>query len=158
MLVNKIRSIVCQLERSQNNGQLHIHGALGFTEQYRPITKIKKLMPGCHIEVAKSHTSCESYCSKEYSRVYGPFYFGIRPENITILPFVKEEDLQVIRAKVSFVEPIGPSSIVYAHADGQRIQTICSTDTEFNSGDAIYLKFQTDHLHLFNHETGEALI
>ncbi len=83
---------------------------------------------------------------------------GIRPENITILPSVKEEDLQVIRAKVSFVEPIGPSSIVYAHADGQRIQTICSTDTEFNSGEAIYLKFQADHLHLFNHETGEALI
>ena len=83
---------------------------------------------------------------------------GIRPENISILSSVAEHDPEMMKAKVSIVEPIGPASIVYAHADGQHIQTICSTDIEPKSGEVIYLKFQPDRLYLFDNETEEALI
>jgi len=56
----------------------HIHACVYFKN---PISfkRVKKLFPSAHIEVVKNWRKCIQYCSKEESRVDGPFEYGKKP-------------------------------------------------------------------------------
>jgi multiple sugar transport system ATP-binding protein len=83
---------------------------------------------------------------------------GIRPENISIFISETNKAQPLTKARVSIVESIGPSLIVYAQINGQRLQIVCPADVEPKVGETIYLDFQRDRIHLFDNETEEALI
>ena len=41
--------------------------------------KLNKLLPGCHVELAKNAMASWNYCGKQDTRLQGPFEFGLPP-------------------------------------------------------------------------------
>lgn len=81
--------------------------------------------------------------------------FGIRPENLSST----ESDWDgAIQARISILESIGPSIIIYAQAGDHKIQAVVPADFEPISDEYICLKFQPGHVHLFDQETEASLL
>lgn len=69
--------MVYQTEMGEK-GTLHFQGYLEFPNQVRMGT-IKSQFPTAHLEVARgTSTQCEEYCTKEETRMDGPYRFGAR--------------------------------------------------------------------------------
>lgn len=68
--------LIFQFERGEN-GTLHIQGFIYYKSQR---VWPKKKFPNAHIEPAKSIKALIAYCSKEESRVDGPYEYGEKPE------------------------------------------------------------------------------
>lgn len=70
-----VKYAVWQLEKAET-GKLHIQAYLKFHKPIR-ISGIQKILPGVHCEMAKGNDEqCIKYCSKEESKVKGPFFHG----------------------------------------------------------------------------------
>lgn len=70
-----VKYAVWQLEKAAT-GKLHIQAYLKFVKPVR-ISGVQKLLPGVHCEMAKgTDEQCIKYCSKEDSKVSGPFFHG----------------------------------------------------------------------------------
>jgi len=80
---------------------------------------------------------------------------GIRPENIRI---TEEREENSIAAEVDVVEPMGNVSHLFVNIEDE--QCILSVDGSLllNSGERIYLDFPEEMIHVFDAETGEALL
>ena len=77
---------------------------------------------------------------------------GIRPEHIDVA-----DGSGMITATVDLVEHLGGDTFIYASAPGlPQITLRQDGQSPFHRGDAIAIRFTTDHLHIFD-ETGAAL-
>lgn len=71
--------LIYQLEKGEN-GTLHHQGYVNF-KQPIALTGLKKLLKEAHWEARKgSHDQAKAYCSKDDTRIDGPWKFGIEPE------------------------------------------------------------------------------
>jgi len=76
--VEKVRYCVWQLELS-STGTRHIQGYLSFAKPVR-LSALKKLDPNAHWEVRRgTHEEAHKYCTKEDTRIEGPFEYGTPP-------------------------------------------------------------------------------
>lgn len=73
----EVKYIIYQLERAPSTGKLHIQGYVQWTKPSR-MTKLKTIGLGkAHAEIARgSPEQNKAYCSKEESRVDGPWEYG----------------------------------------------------------------------------------
>lgn len=77
---DKLHYAVWQLEECPTTNKRHVQGYVVFTQD-RTFKTVTKLFPGAHIEKARSSDSaCYKYCTKEETRVSGPFHYGERPK------------------------------------------------------------------------------
>lgn len=68
--------LVCQVEEAPETGKLHLQGYVEFKNP-RSIGKIKKIMPGAHLERRLGTAKQASdYCKKDGTRKEGPWEFG----------------------------------------------------------------------------------
>lgn len=68
-----------QLERGES-GTPHLQILYQHPTKVRP-TAIKKLFERAHIEIARDPRACIKYCSKEETRIDGPWTHGDAPED-----------------------------------------------------------------------------
>lgn len=73
----KYTYLIFQFEIGEN-GTLHVQGFIYFLSP-RKLTGVKKAIPRAHLEPAKYINKCIAYCSKQETRVSGPFEYGHRP-------------------------------------------------------------------------------
>lgn len=68
---------VFQREKGEQNGTIHFQYFLNFRSAKR-FSKLKKMLPyGCHFKPMRTtKTLCRNYCSKEETRVSGPYEIG----------------------------------------------------------------------------------
>ena len=83
---------------------------------------------------------------------------GIRPENIDIYPNSTEES-DCISVEVDLVEPLGRETLVKAKVPDTNIGLNLIINSHFNSrrGDLLKIKFDSEHLFLFDANTEEAI-
>lgn len=74
-----MRHLVYQLEKGENGGYLHWQGCVTFLTNTRRTAAQSKLGFPCqaHLEPTRS-ASAVTYCTKELTRVEGPFEFGVK--------------------------------------------------------------------------------
>ena len=90
--LNVAQRYVCQVERAPTTNKLHIQGYVEF-KNGRTFGGMKRLLDKAHWEPAKGDaTENYNYCTKEDTRVLGPFYKGFAA--IPILPIVEFRDWQ----------------------------------------------------------------
>lgn len=69
---------IYQIEEGKK-GTVHLQGFVYFKNP-RSFKAIKQLFPKAHIEIAKSIKNCIEYCSKDDTRIRGPYEKGNKPE------------------------------------------------------------------------------
>jgi len=80
---------------------------------------------------------------------------GIRPEHVRIH---KEKVPGSIETKIYVVEPLGSETIIDFKI-GETIYKIkYYGDLKFDTGDRIYVTFDIDKIHIFDKETGKAIV
>ncbi|MCX7667861.1 MAG: TOBE domain-containing protein, partial [Atribacterota bacterium] len=62
-----------------------------------------------------------------------------------------------IKGKVFLVEPLGDSNIVHVKMDGQLVLIETIVPVRKSENDDIFIRFQEEHLHLFDKESEEAI-
>jgi len=84
---------------------------------------------------------------------------GIRPEHVMPLPSSQTEGADRMSVTVDVVEPLGAEILMYMSGAGAK-QVIGRFDPTQRArvGDRLNVGFQQDHLHLFDPETGIALL
>lgn len=88
-----LRFAVCQLERGAE-GTLHLQGYTSFSRPVR-LGFLRNLLPRAHWEVARgAEPQCVEYCTKDDTRVDGPWTFGERQGS------GKRNDLDDIKRKL----------------------------------------------------------
>lgn len=85
--MNVAQRYVCQVERTPTTQRLHIQGYMEF-KNGRTLSGLKRILERAHFEAAKGDaTENYNYCTKEDTRVLGPFYKGFAA--IPILPITE---------------------------------------------------------------------
>ena len=69
---------IAQVERCPTTNREHLQFLAHFDNNQRA-SKILSLLPGAHVEIARNTNACVEYCSKDESRIRGPFTNGIPP-------------------------------------------------------------------------------
>jgi len=82
--------------------------------------------------------------------------FGIRPENVRIDPEAPPE--KSIQATVDVVEVVGSDNFIYLNLAGKEFRVRAPTEVEPAEGEAATLTFDEDDIHLFDSQSGEALV
>ena len=85
--------------------------------------------------------------------------FGIRPEHledITLLP-PDEKDESVLSAPVDVVEHLGNELQVYMTVAGRNVVARLDPRSSAHAGGEVTLHVDTDHIHLFDTDTGVAI-
>lgn len=74
------RYLVCQVESAPTTGQLHLQGFVVFEKNHR-VHAVRELFPGAHIEIMRGKVAdSEKYCTKEETRISGPWRLGEAPK------------------------------------------------------------------------------
>lgn len=80
-LPEELKYAVFQKEKCPETGREHIQGYVQFARKCRGIAKLQKLIGNCHVEVARGTLADnKKYCSKEESRIEGPWEVGVPTE------------------------------------------------------------------------------
>ena len=85
--------------------------------------------------------------------------FGVRPENladVSLLP-PEAQDHSTMVAPVEVVEHLGSELLVYMNAAGKNMVARLDPRSRARAGSPIKLHVDTDYIHLFDSETGEAI-
>ncbi len=85
--------------------------------------------------------------------------FGIRPEDledVSLLP-PDAQDHSILSAPVEVVEHLGSELLVYMNAAGKNMVAKFDPRSRTRSGSTARMHVDTDNIHLFNTETGEAI-
>jgi multiple sugar transport system ATP-binding protein len=80
---------------------------------------------------------------------------GIRPENVEI---TKGGAGRSLEATIVHIEPLGKESNVHLEAGGNPLVAIRSSTQDLGAGDKVGLSFDEEKLHLFDRQSGEALL
>lgn len=108
---HSLRYWVCQLERAPDTGRLHYQGYLHFTRSVR-MSYVKRLPcfdQTVHLEVARgSVASNVAYCTKEDTRLAGPWSYGEVPEEqrsrVDLIEFREAARQRVVTTKRDIIE------------------------------------------------------
>ncbi|HET7323883.1 MAG TPA: sn-glycerol-3-phosphate ABC transporter ATP-binding protein UgpC [Halococcus sp.] len=84
------------------------------------------------------------------------FTFGLRPENIEIAH--DDRNAKTVSMGVNVVEVIGSDNFIYLDLDGREFRARTSSYIEPQEGDIVEVTFDDDDIHLFDRQTGEALV
>jgi multiple sugar transport system ATP-binding protein len=85
--------------------------------------------------------------------------FGVRPEHIHSRGEVREADpSRTARVNVSVVEPLGSEVFAYLSANGHEFIARMDASAQPRPGETIETVFDTEHLHVFDKETEQALV
>jgi len=112
---------IWQWETCPDTGRIHCHAMLYWKN---PRQWPKKIFPDAHCEKVKNYEKCIQYCSKEESRLQGPFESGERPEQ------GRRTDLEEIAKKISdggsleSVADENPEMFVRFHRGLKELKTI----------------------------------
>ncbi|MEN3186214.1 MAG: ABC transporter ATP-binding protein [Atribacterota bacterium] len=82
---------------------------------------------------------------------------GIRPCHIDILSEPSTLGRGEVKGKVFLVEPLGDSKIVHVRMNEQLVLVETLATVRQREGDDIFIRFQEEHLHLFDKESEEAI-
>jgi len=82
--------------------------------------------------------------------------FGIRPENVRVDPEVPPK--KRIETTVDVVEVVGSDNFIYLDLAGKEFRVRTPTEVEPAEGETVALTFDEDDIHLFDSQTGEALV
>lgn len=108
---------VCQWERCPESGRLHLQGYVRFGVPVG-VSKLQIALPGVHAEGARgTEEQCISYCSKEASRVAGPFRYGepARPGRRVDLSSIKASVLEKGRIDREVIDQVsGQQALKFA--------------------------------------------
>jgi multiple sugar transport system ATP-binding protein len=80
---------------------------------------------------------------------------GIRPENIRIANGASDN---VVSGTVTIVEPQGEFNIVNVKLEKAKMKVIVNATIRFKNGDNIKMEFPKDKIHVFDEQTGNALV
>jgi len=84
--------------------------------------------------------------------------FGVRPEHIHSRKEMPNADPgQIASVDVSVVEPLGSEVFAYLASDGHEFVARMGAASQPRPGETIETVFETDHLHIFDKETEQAL-
>jgi multiple sugar transport system ATP-binding protein len=84
--------------------------------------------------------------------------FGVRPEHIHSKAEVRDADPnRTAKVNVSVVEPLGSEVFAYLSANGHEFIARMDAASQPRPGETIETVFDTDHLHVFDKETEQAL-
>ncbi|HXX77400.1 MAG TPA: sn-glycerol-3-phosphate ABC transporter ATP-binding protein UgpC [Ktedonobacteraceae bacterium] len=85
--------------------------------------------------------------------------FGIRPEHLEDIMLIPQDDKDVSRitAPVDVVEHLGNELLVYMTAGGKNIVARLDPRSSAHAGGTVTLHVDTDHIHLFDTDTGAAI-
>src|SRR6202049_2333568 len=101
----------------------------------------------------------ESYRSKVAQHSGREIVFGIRPEHIKSKGEVRDPDPgRTATVNVSVVEPLGSEVYAYLAANGHEFISRMDATAHPRPGETIETVFHTDHLHIFDKETEQALV
>lgn len=105
-----------QLEQGDETGYVHWQLYLEHKEPVK-FSTLKGKFPQAHIEEArKDRVACVTYCSKEETRLVGPFWHGdIRLEDFA----GKRNDLEVLRNLI-LIENMSAEEVLYSHPSAWR--------------------------------------
>ncbi len=80
-------------------------------------------------------------------------WLGIRPEHITLV------DSDGIPARIDFIEPLltHRRQLIYAEVSGQQCIISVGIETPVERGDRIQVRLSTEHLYLFDRESGKRI-
>lgn len=93
---NDLKYCIYQLEKCPSTARLHVQGYLEYGKPMR-VGRIKRLLPGVHLEMREgTRHQAITYCSKEETRVEGPFEHGERG----VIQQGKRKDLDEIREAI----------------------------------------------------------
>jgi len=85
--------------------------------------------------------------------------FGIRPEHIHHKSEVRDADpARTASVNVSVVEPLGSEVFAYLSANGHEFIARMDASAQPRPGETIETVFDTEHLHVFDKETEQALV
>ena len=85
----------------------------------------------------------------------GNIQFGVRPEDIELEATGHTGD--GVTAKVTFVEPIGPRTIVHLALGEETIKVVTEKGSGFELGSDVKAVFPTGKCHIFDRESGNAV-
>jgi len=99
-----------------------------------------------------SRTRLSAYTGRE-------IVFGVRPEHIHSKGEVRDPDpTRTATVNVSVVEPLGSEVYAYLSANGHEFVARMDATANPRAGQSIETVFDTDHLHVFDKETEQALV
>lgn len=79
-LTEHVEYCVYQLEKGEENERLHMQGTVIF-KRYLRFNDVKRIFTtNPHIEMCRSISASIKYCTKEETRVSGPFFIGVKPD------------------------------------------------------------------------------
>jgi multiple sugar transport system ATP-binding protein len=100
----------------------------------------------------------EELRSKVSSQNGREIVFGVRPEHIHAKSEVRDADpSRTAMVNVSVVEPLGSEVFAYLSADGHEFIARMDASAHPRAGEPIETVFDTDHLHIFDKETEQAI-
>jgi multiple sugar transport system ATP-binding protein len=85
----------------------------------------------------------------------GSVTVGIRPENLRLVASGSTD--AALSAKVDLVEPLGAKDVVHVSVGRHGVRAIASPGERPRIGDQIGLALDTDRIHVFDDETGQAI-
>jgi multiple sugar transport system ATP-binding protein len=80
---------------------------------------------------------------------------GVRPEHLGLGE--RGAEVGSLRANVDVVEYLGNEELLHIRADEQYLVAVVDSNLRVRSGDVLDLVFSTEHMYLFDNETGESL-
>ena len=82
-------------------------------------------------------------------------HLGVRPEDVDI---VEEPGENTIATEVSVVEPMGDLTLLYVNLGDETLTVQAQEDILVDSGETVHVRFPEYRLHLFDGETGGAIL
>ncbi|RJT07897.1 ABC transporter ATP-binding protein [Halococcus sp. IIIV-5B] len=92
----------------------------------------------------------------ELTHAGSEFVMGIRPEEILTQDKASGED--VFTVEINVVEPLGDVTYLYTEIGGSEATISVNRNTEIEPGDEIQISFPQDEIHVFDSQSGDALI
>jgi multiple sugar transport system ATP-binding protein len=113
------------------------------------------------VEIRNDNIALDSVRVSDGLRAYvdKPVKAGIRPEDIyNEAEFVREHSGEVLKAEVEIIEHMGSDLFLYLKYGEARLIARAATNTALRTGDSLNIGIDTRKIHLFDHETGEAIL
>lgn len=82
-------------------------------------------------------------------------YLGIRPEDIII---VKENHDELIKARVTYIEPVGKESNVHLEIEGNILIAIVGSIGDLKVGEEVNISFNEEKVHIFDKKSEKTLL
>jgi len=85
------------------------------------------------------------------------FVLGVRPQD-TLVSKKTDEKKNNVKATVEVVEPIGDQTVLDLRVGDNLVKAVVSPDFKTKAGDAFWITFPTDKIHIFDRKAGKTLV